>query len=114
MAMITVRDVKVYYREKGQGPGVVLLHCSGSSSGQWKLLMERLSERYHVLAPDFYGYGRTETWPAGRTDLMADSVAIVETMLDRLSGPAHLVGHSLGAHIAARTAYHLGLFHSRC
>lgn len=73
---------------------------------QWRQLMARLAKRYHPLAPDLLGYGHTGAWPQGRSDLIADEVAIARAMLDRLRQPVHVVGHSYGGHIAARTALH--------
>ena len=104
MNTTSVLGVSVNFREAGQGEGVVLLHSAGSGSGQWKRLMERLADRYHVLAPDLFGYGGTGHWPAERSDLIEDEAEIVAAMFDRLDGPAHLVGHSYGGHVAARTA----------
>ena len=104
MGTTIVRDVSVHFREAGQGSEVVLLHCSTGSGGQWRQLMERLAARYHLLAPDLHGYGRTGPWPAGRTDLIGDDMAIAEAMLGRSERSVHLIGHSYGGHIAARTA----------
>lgn len=47
-----------YWREAGSGPAIVCLHSNASVSGQWRMLMTRLADRYRVLAPDAYGSGR--------------------------------------------------------
>ncbi len=99
-----VRDVNVHYREAGDGLGVVLLHSAGSSSGQWRRLTERLAPRYRVLAPDLLGYGGTGHWTTGRLDLIADEAEIAAAMIEIADAPVHLVGHSYGGHVAARTA----------
>ncbi len=104
MAQVFVGGVAVGYREAGNGPGVVLLHSAGSTSAQWKRLMERLAGRYRVLAPDLLGYGGTGHWPPGRRDLIEDEAAIAAAMVDVLGEPAHVVGHSYGAHVAMRMA----------
>jgi pimeloyl-ACP methyl ester carboxylesterase len=59
--------VKVFYREAGpaDGPVVLLLHGFPTSSFQYRELIPRLADRYHVIAPDLPGFGFTEV-PAER------------------------------------------------
>lgn len=104
MATIDVHEIAVHYRAAGEGQGVILLHSTSSSGGQWKSLMERLSPKYRLLAPDLFGYGRTAHWPQGRADLIEDEVAIVKALMGLVPGAVHVVGHSYGGHVAARTA----------
>jgi pimeloyl-ACP methyl ester carboxylesterase len=54
---------KIHYIEAGDAslPNVVLLHGFPSSSTQYRDLIPMLSGSYHVLAPDFPGYGLTES-----------------------------------------------------
>jgi pimeloyl-ACP methyl ester carboxylesterase len=89
-----------FFREAGQGPGVVCLHSNASSSGQWRELMERLSPRFHVIAPDSYGTGKSPDWPSDRTIRLQDEVALIEPVLQRVAAPWVLVGHSYGAAVA--------------
>jgi pimeloyl-ACP methyl ester carboxylesterase len=63
MSSIEIGGTHVEYCEQGSGEPVLLLHSSGSSSAQWRALMERLSARFRVVAPDLYGYGGTALWP---------------------------------------------------
>ena len=104
MPTVLVSGVTVHFREAGAGEGVLLLHSTSSSGAQWKSLMERMSSGYRLIAPDLLGYGRTGQWPGGRSDLILDEVAIASAMMDRFEGPLHVVGHSYGGHVAARTA----------
>ena len=104
MPRIEVNGIEVAYRDNGRGQTVVLAHSSSSFSGQWRALIERLGERYRVLAPDLIGYGGTGAWPRGRDDLLADEIAIVEAMVGLGGAPAHLVGHSYGGAICVRAA----------
>lgn len=93
-----------FYREAGQGPGVVCLHSNASSSSQWRALMERLAPRFHVLAPDAYGAGKSPSWTVPRRRSLSDEAALVEAMLDA-AGPSYaLVGHSYGAAVALVSA----------
>jgi pimeloyl-ACP methyl ester carboxylesterase len=65
---ITVHRVKadgvnVFYREAGPAEGkvILLLHGFPTSSFQYRELMPLLADRYRTIAPDFPGFGFTET-----------------------------------------------------
>ena len=64
---IEVDGVTVFYREAGpaNAPVVLLLHGFPTSSFQYRELIPRLADRYHVIAPDLPGFGFTEV-PAER------------------------------------------------
>ncbi|NUT02050.1 MAG: alpha/beta fold hydrolase [Hamadaea sp.] len=57
-----VDGVTVFYREAGpaDAPTVLLLHGFPSASHQYRRLIEVLAARYHVIAPDYPGFGFTE------------------------------------------------------
>lgn len=58
---VTVDGVEVFYREAGPGdaPTVLLLHGFPTSSHMYRDLIPALADRYHVVAPDFPGFGRS-------------------------------------------------------
>jgi pimeloyl-ACP methyl ester carboxylesterase len=51
--------VNIFYREAGpkDAPVVLLLHGFPSSSHQYRGLIDRLSDKYRVIAPDYPGFG---------------------------------------------------------
>ena len=91
---------EVFVREAGSGPGVVCLHSNASSSSQWRGLMDSLSRRHRVLAPDAYGAGKSPGWPMDRPLTLADEAEFIEPVLQRAGSPLVLVGHSYGAAVA--------------
>ncbi|MDH3763239.1 MAG: alpha/beta hydrolase [Gammaproteobacteria bacterium] len=97
-----------FIRSVGEGENVVCLHSSLGSSKQWSDLMERLRHRYRVSATDLFGYGKSPCWDAGRPFSLDDEVDLLAPVLDSLSGPIHLVGHSYGGAVALRTAQRYG------
>lgn len=103
MPEISVHGVRVAYRDEGQGVPIVLGHCSTGSGGQWRSLIGLLADRFRLIAPDHVGYGGTAPY-AGDLPLMQVECDIVEAILDSLGHAAHLVGHSYGGSIMARTA----------
>jgi pimeloyl-ACP methyl ester carboxylesterase len=59
---VNADGVSVFYREAGHehAPVVLLLHGFPTSSFQFRALIPRLADRYHVIAPDYPGFGFTE------------------------------------------------------
>ncbi len=51
--------LKLFYREAGSpdAPAILLLHGFPSSSHQYRGLIDRLSDKYRVIAPDLPGFG---------------------------------------------------------
>lgn len=90
--------MSAFYREAGSGPGVVCLHSNASSSGQWRALMEMLAPKFHVLAADSYGAGKSPPRPPNTR--LRDEVALLEPVFARAGDPFVLVGHSYGGAIA--------------
>lgn len=59
---VEVDGVGIFYREAGprDAPTIVLLHGFPSSSRQFDSLIPLLATRYHLVAPDFPGFGRSD------------------------------------------------------
>lgn len=93
-----------FFREAGTGPGVVCIHSNASTSGQWRGLMDLLSPKFHVLAPDSYGSGKSPDWPSDRVITLHDEVALIEPVLAKAGSPLALIGHSYGAAVALLAA----------
>ena len=55
-----VDGLSIFYREAGpkDAPTILLLHGVPSSSRQFEPLFARLSDRYHLIAPDYPGFGQ--------------------------------------------------------
>src|SRR5947209_19107569 len=61
---IQVDGLSIFYREAGpkNAPTLLLLHGLPSSSRMFEPLFARLSNRYHLVAPDYPGFGHSD-WP---------------------------------------------------
>src|SRR5471032_3334694 len=57
-----VDGVKIFYREAGpaDAPVVLLLHGFPTSSHMFRNLITALGDRYHLIAPDYPGYGQSD------------------------------------------------------
>jgi pimeloyl-ACP methyl ester carboxylesterase len=60
---IDIDGLKIAYREAGMPgrPKMVLLHGFPSSSHQYRDLIRSLSDRFHIIAPDYPGFGNSDT-----------------------------------------------------
>src|SRR3982075_3405610 len=61
---IQIDGLSIFYREPGpkDAPPLLLLHGLPSSSRMFEPLFARLSDRYHLVAPDYPGFGHSH-WP---------------------------------------------------
>jgi len=83
----TVQGLRVFYREAGDPalPTLVLLHGFPSSSHMFRGLIPLLADRFHVIAPDYIGFGHSDAPAATDFDYSFDRLAaVVQTLLDDL------------------------------
>jgi len=61
---VKVDGLSIFYREAGRkdAPTILLLHGLPSSSRMFQPLLTRLADSYHLVAPDYPGYGHSD-WP---------------------------------------------------
>ena len=61
---VMVEGISIFYREAGSigAPTILLLHGLPSSSRMFQPLLTRLADHYHLIAPDYPGFGHSE-WP---------------------------------------------------
>jgi pimeloyl-ACP methyl ester carboxylesterase len=104
IAGMTMPFREQFFREAGSGTAVVCIHSSASSSGQWRLLMEHLSDRFRVIAVDLYGSGKTVAWPQDRPMRLDDEIALLSPVFRTAGERFHLIGHSYGGAIALKAA----------
>jgi pimeloyl-ACP methyl ester carboxylesterase len=88
---IRVDGLSIFYREAGpiEAPTLLLLHGFPSSSRMFEPLFARLSERYHLVAPDYPGFGHSD-WPdPKRFDYTFDHIASAIDNFTQAIGLAH-------------------------
>ena len=61
---VKVDGLSIFYREAGSrdAPTILLLHGLPSSSRMFQALLTRLSDKCHLVAPDYPGFGHSD-WP---------------------------------------------------
>src|SRR5687768_12960182 len=96
--------VPPFVRVAGDGPAVLCLHSTGSSSRQWTRLTERLSKRFRVISADLISHGRSRSWARGEAPTLDAELDALSTVLESEAGAVHVVGHSYGGAVAIRLA----------
>ena len=84
---MTVDGVGVFYREAGpkDAPTIVLLHGFPSSSREFDTLIPLLATRYHLIAPDFPGFGQSDAPPPSSYAYTFDNLAkTINDLLEQL------------------------------
>ena len=107
---INVNGVEIFYREAGSkdSPTILLLHGYPTSSHMFRNLMKDLSDSYHLLAPDYPGYGNSEQPSMEKFAYTFDNMAlIIEGFLEKLDVKKYSIylmdyGAPIGFRIAAK------------
>jgi len=107
---IEIQGVDVFYREAGnkEAPTLLLLHGYPTSSHMFRNLINDLSDSYHLLAPDYPGFGNSEQPPMDEFDYTFNNMAtIVEGFLEKLEVKKYSIylmdyGAPIGFRIAAK------------
>lgn len=100
---ITIRGLRYHVRHWGRddAPMLFMLHGWMDVSATFQFLVDALAGEWHVIAPDWRGFGLSEH--AASTYWYPDYLADLESLLDHYSSyhAVTLLGHSLGANVAA-------------
>ncbi|HEU4859603.1 MAG TPA: alpha/beta hydrolase [Chitinophagaceae bacterium] len=76
--MVTVDGLDIFYREAGDKnkPTILLLHGFPSSSHMYRDLINDLSSDYHLIAPDYPGFGQSSSPPPSVYHYSFDNLAV--------------------------------------
>jgi len=104
----SVNGTKIFYREAGDPskPSLVLLHGFPSSSHQHRDLIDDLSDAYHVIAPDYPGFGASDFPSPDQYIYSFDNFAdTIDTFLEQRGISKYsLMMHDYGAPVGFRIA----------
>lgn len=105
---VTVQDINIFYREAGnpKDPTILLLHGFPSSSHMYKSLIEKLEDDYHLVAPDYPGFGNSDQPNINAFDYTFDNISnIINEFIEILSlEKFSIYVHDYGAPIGFRLA----------
>jgi pimeloyl-ACP methyl ester carboxylesterase len=103
---VEVDGVRVFYREAGpaDAPTLLLLHGFPSASHQFRRLIDALGNHYHLVAPDYPGFGHTEA-PDDFAYSFEALTDVVEGFVRALDlGPFALYAFDFGGPVGMRLA----------
>ena len=107
---VTIKEVDIFYREAGNinKPTILLLHGFPSSSHMYRDLINDLSADYHLIAPDYPGFGQSSSPSPAAYHYSFDNVAatinhfIDQLALKKFSLYVHDYGGPVGFRIATQ------------
>ncbi len=105
---LNVDGLEIFYREAGprDAPTVLLLHGFPSSSHMFRNLIPMLADKYHVVAPDFPGYGESSAPSVDDFDYSFEGLAsVTEKFTEKLNLSSYALYLSdIGASVGFRLA----------
>lgn len=100
---VNIRGLRYHVRSWGRpgAPIVFLIHGWMDSSASFQFLVDEMRRDWHVLAPDWRGYGETQ-WSGSDTYWYGDFLGDLDCLLAQFQpeGQVNLVAHSFGANVA--------------
>jgi pimeloyl-ACP methyl ester carboxylesterase len=108
---VNLNGVKIFYRESGNRnhPTILLFHGFPASSHMYQNLIEELADEYHIIAPDFPGFGNSDQPLPNEFEYTFDNLANVmndfveDIKLSKYSIYVHDYGAPVGFRLAARS-----------
>lgn len=84
---VTIEGLDIFYREAGSpdDPTILLLHGFPTSSHMFRDLIRTLSDRFHLVAPDYPGFGNSSMPSVEEYDYTFDGIAeIIDSFTEKL------------------------------
>jgi len=101
MPRVCLSDVSLHVAARGEGEPLILLHGFTGSGKQWTAQVEEFASRFHTIAVDLLGHGRSDAPPNPNRYRMERCVADLAVLLDFLGiERACWLGYSMGARVA--------------
>lgn len=104
---VMVGDIRTHYYEAGEGEPLVLLHSGefgGSAEFSWEHNLEGLSNNFHVYAPDWLGFGKTDKL-FDFENMFVRRINHLKRFLETVCvKEAHFIGNSMGGGILINMA----------
>lgn len=94
--------MKLFYRESGQGPSLIVLHGLFGSSDNWYALSKEFARHFHVYVPDQRNHGQSPHSADMNYPLMVEDLKeFIDT--HHIQSPV-VIGHSMGGKVAMNFA----------
>jgi pimeloyl-ACP methyl ester carboxylesterase len=90
---------RIWYDDQGSGDPLVLIHGGAVDARFFEHQVGPFAERFRVIPTDLWGHGRSPDRD-GPFSLESFSIDVAALMEQVAGGPAHVLGHSIGAAVA--------------
>ncbi len=100
---VTANGITLHVARTGSGPPLVLLHGWPEFWLTWEPVMQRLADRFTLIAPDLRGFGDSDKPDGGPSDRAGPDIHAADmlALLDALGlGRVGLVAHDVGGNVA--------------
>ncbi|MFS0602019.1 alpha/beta fold hydrolase [Peribacillus frigoritolerans] len=107
---VNINNINIFYREAGNtsNPTIILLHGFPSSSHMYRNLITKLMDEYHIIAPDYPGFGNSDQPGMDEFEYTFDNLAhlindfVEKLKLEKFSIYVHDYGAPVGFRIATK------------
>ena len=96
---VKIDGKKIHYLTTGQGPGLLFLHGYTQTSRMWRPLIDKLKDKFTVIAPDLPGIGDSDI-PKDGSDMKTAAIRIHALAKSLGVAKARVVGHDIGLMVA--------------
>jgi pimeloyl-ACP methyl ester carboxylesterase len=94
-----IEGKKLHYLTAGQGPALILLHGYTQTSRMWRPLVDKLKDKFTIIAPDLPGIGDSDI-PKSGCDMKTAAIRIHALAKSIGVTKARVVGHDIGLMVA--------------
>jgi pimeloyl-ACP methyl ester carboxylesterase len=104
LATLRIDDIEIAYETVGEGVSLIFIHEVATNQRIWQRQRTFFRQRYRAITVDVLGHGQV-AWPPQEIAI-AHAARRVEQLMERLgTGPAVIIGVSMGAAVAMRMAF---------
>ncbi|MBX9956567.1 alpha/beta hydrolase [Peribacillus simplex] len=105
---VNINNINIFYREAGNtsNPTILLLHGFPSSSHMYRNLITKLMDEYHIIAPDYPGFGNSDQPGMDEFEYTFDNLAhVINEFVEKLKLEKYSIYvHDYGAPVGFRIA----------
>ncbi len=87
---------QIFYQETGKGETLLLLHGFPTASWDWNKIWDSLAEQYHLVAPDFIGFGFSDKPKKYPYSIMDQADLVEDFIAKKKITKAHILSHDYG------------------
>jgi non-heme chloroperoxidase len=104
VATLQLDEIDIAYEMIGEGVSLIFIHEVSTDQRIWQRQLTYFRQRYRTISVDILGHGLV-AWPPQEISI-AQAARRIQQLMERLgTGPAFMIGVSMGAAVAMRIAF---------